>query len=186
VLGPDSLLVDADIGAGCRVLSSVIEGSVLEDGVEVGPFSHLRPGSHVGRGGHVGNFAELKNARLGPNTKVGHFSYVGDARVGEDVNIGAGTITCNFDGARKHRTVIGDRVFIGSDTLLVAPVRVGDGAATGAGSVVNRDVPADHIAVGMPARMLAKGNRSRPRRRKPTQRRTAGTARTDRRSKKSG
>jgi bifunctional UDP-N-acetylglucosamine pyrophosphorylase/glucosamine-1-phosphate N-acetyltransferase len=186
VLGPDSLLVDAEIGAGCRVVSSVIEGSVLEDGVEVGPFSHLRPGSHVGRRAHVGNFAELKNARLGPNTKVGHFSYVGDAQVGEDVNIGAGTITCNFDGARKHRTVIGDRAFIGSDTMLVAPVRVGEGAATGAGAVVNRDVPADHIAVGVPARMLAKGGRQRPQRRKATERRTVGTTRTGRRSKKSG
>ena len=186
VLGPDSLLVDADIGAGCRVLSSVIEGSVLEDGVEVGPFSHLRPGSRVGRGAHVGNFAELKNARLGPNTKMGHFSYVGDAQVGEDVNIGAGTITCNFDGARKHRTIIGDRAFIGSDTLLVAPLRVGDGAGTGAGAVVNRDVPADHIAVGMPARMLAKGDKPRPRRQKPAERRAAGAKRTGRRSKKIG
>lgn len=185
-VGPNSLVLDSDIGEGCRVLSSVIEGSVLEGDVEVGPYSHLRPGTHVGRGTHVGNFAELKNTRVGPNTRIGHFSYVGDAQVGEDVNIGAGTITCNFDGARKHRTLIGDRAFIGSDTMLVAPVRVGDGAATGAGAIVNRDVPADHIAVGMPARMMAKQGRERPRRQKAEDRPPVGAARSGRRSKKSG
>jgi bifunctional UDP-N-acetylglucosamine pyrophosphorylase/glucosamine-1-phosphate N-acetyltransferase len=182
-LGPDSLLVDAEIGAGCRVLSSVVEGSVLEDGIDVGPFSHVRPGSHVGRGAYVGNFAELKNARLGSNTKMGHFGYVGDAEVGEDVNIGAGTITCNFDGARKHRTVIGDRAFVGSDTMLVAPVRLGDDAATGAGAVVNRDVPSEHIAVGMPARMLKRGRKSAPRR-KPTRRAVGATGKGSRSRKR--
>ena len=153
VLGPDAYLLDSRVGARCRVVSSVLEGAVLEDEVEVGPFSHLRPGSYIEQGVHVGNFAEVKNARLGRRTKVGHFSYIGDAQVGADVNIGAGTITCNFDGTRKHRTVIGDKAFIGSDTMLVAPVEVGARSATGAGSVVNHDVPADSLAVGMPARV---------------------------------
>ena len=101
---------------------------------------------------YVGNFAEVKQSRLGRGTKMGHFSYIGDAELGEEVNVGAGSITCNFDGVRKHRTVVGDKVFLGSDTLLIAPVRVGDGSATGAGAVVNRDVPPDTLAVGMPAR----------------------------------
>jgi bifunctional UDP-N-acetylglucosamine pyrophosphorylase/glucosamine-1-phosphate N-acetyltransferase len=153
VLGPDAFLVDSRVGARCRVVSSVVEGAVLEDDVAVGPFSHLRPGSYIEQGAHVGNFAEVKNARLGRRTRMGHFSYVGDAQVGRDVNIGAGAITCNFDGTRKQRTIIGDRAFIGSDTMLVAPVEVGERSATGAGSVVNRDVPPDSLAVGAPARI---------------------------------
>ena len=152
-LGPDTFLADSRVGARCRVVSSVLEGAVLEDDVEVGPFSHLRPRSYIERGTHIGNFAEVKNARLGRRTKMGHFSYVGDARVGRDVNIGAGAITCNFDGTRKHRTIIGDGSFIGSDTMLVAPVEVGERSATGAGSVVNHDVPPDSLAVGAPARI---------------------------------
>lgn len=153
VLGPDSLLVDSRVGARCRVVSSVLEGAVLEDNVEIGPFSHLRSGSYIEEGVHIGNFAEVKNARLGRRTKMGHFGYIGDAQVGTDVNIGAGTITCNFDGTRKHRTIIGDGSFIGSDTMLVAPVEVGERSATGAGSVVNHDVPPDSLAVGAPARI---------------------------------
>jgi bifunctional UDP-N-acetylglucosamine pyrophosphorylase/glucosamine-1-phosphate N-acetyltransferase len=122
----------------------------------VGPFSHVRPGSYICQGAHVGNFAEVKNARLGRNTRVGHFSYIGDAVVGDDVNIGAGTITCNYDGVRKSQTIIGDGAFIGSDTMLIAPVEVGRGATTGAGSVVNHDVPPDRLAVGAPARIRHK------------------------------
>jgi bifunctional UDP-N-acetylglucosamine pyrophosphorylase/glucosamine-1-phosphate N-acetyltransferase len=161
-LGPNTLLVDSRVGARCRVVSSVLEGTVLEDDVEAGPFSHLRPGSYIEQGVHIGNFAEVKNARLGRRTKMGHFSYIGDARVGRDVNIGAGAITCNFDGTRKHRTIIGDRAFIGSDTMLVAPVEVGERSATGAGSVVNRDVPPDSLAVGAPARIRPRrGRRSK-------------------------
>jgi bifunctional UDP-N-acetylglucosamine pyrophosphorylase/glucosamine-1-phosphate N-acetyltransferase len=110
---------------------------------------------------HIGNFAEVKNARLGRRTRMGHFSYLGDAQVGRDVNVGAGTITCNFDGKRKHRTVIGDGAFIGSDTMLVAPVEVGARSATGAGSVVNHDVPTDSLAVGMPARIRRRRTRAR-------------------------
>jgi bifunctional UDP-N-acetylglucosamine pyrophosphorylase/glucosamine-1-phosphate N-acetyltransferase len=153
VLGPDTSLTDSQVGARCRVVSSVLEDAVLEDDVDVGPFSHLRSGSYIEQGAHIGNFAEVKNARLGRRTKLGHFSYVGDAQVGGDVNIGAGTITCNFDGTRKHRTIIGDGAFIGSDTMLVAPVEVGKRSATAAGSVVNHDVPPDSLAVGSPARI---------------------------------
>ncbi|MGB6895926.1 MAG: bifunctional UDP-N-acetylglucosamine diphosphorylase/glucosamine-1-phosphate N-acetyltransferase GlmU [Dehalococcoidia bacterium] len=152
-IGPNSIVRDSSLGARCRIVASVVAGATLEEEVEVGPYSHLRPGSYLCRGVHVGNLAEVKNARLGPNTKMGHFSYIGDAEVGADVNIGAGTITCNFDGVRKQRTVIGDGAFIGSDTMLVAPVTVGRGARTGAGSVVNRDVPAGSTAVGAPARV---------------------------------
>ncbi len=160
VVGPDSRLVDSAIGPGCRVVSSVVEQSTLEDGVSVGPFSHLRGGAHIGSGVHIGNFAEVKNSRLGRGVKMGHFSYIGDADVGENANIGAGTITCNFDGANKHRTVIGDGAFIGSDTMLVAPVTVGERARTGAGSVVNHDVPPDTLAVGVPARIRRKREKS--------------------------
>ncbi len=155
-IGPSSQISDSVLGARCRVLSSVIEGATLEDDVDVGPFSHLRAGSHICKGAHIGNFAEVKNARLGRNTSVGHFSYIGDAQVGDDVNIGAGTITCNYDGVRKNRTIIGDGAFIGSDTMLIAPVEVGPRATTGAGSVINHDVPAGSLAVGAPARVRRK------------------------------
>jgi bifunctional UDP-N-acetylglucosamine pyrophosphorylase/glucosamine-1-phosphate N-acetyltransferase len=159
VIGPGSQVIDSTLGARCRVDSSVVQQSTLEDSVHVGPFSHLRAGAHICSGVHIGNFAEVKNSRLGRNTKMGHFSYVGDAQVGDDVNIGAGTITCNFDGLRKNRTVIGDGAFIGSDTMLIAPVEVGSGARTGAGSVVNRDVPPNALAVGVPARIRRRKER---------------------------
>jgi len=153
IVGPGSHVVDSTLGDRCRVISSVVEQSTLEKGVDVGPFAHVRAGAHICDGVHIGNYAEVKNSRLGPSTRMGHFSYVGDATVGADVNIGAGTITCNFDGMRKHRTVIGDGAFIGSDTMLVAPVEIGAGARTGAGSVVNHDVPPNALAVGVPARI---------------------------------
>ena len=106
------------------------------------------------RGVHLGNFGEVKDSTLGPGTKMGHFSYIGNAEIGAQVNIGAGTITCNFDGEKKHPTTIGDGAFIGSDTMLVAPVKVGKGARTGAGAVVTKDVPEDSVAVGIPARVI--------------------------------
>jgi bifunctional UDP-N-acetylglucosamine pyrophosphorylase/glucosamine-1-phosphate N-acetyltransferase len=160
VIGPDSRVVDSTVGPACLIVSSIVEQSTLEDNVSVGPFSHLRGGAHICSGVHIGNFAEVKNSRLGRGVKMGHFSYIGDADVGENANIGAGTITCNFDGVNKHRTVIGDGAFIGSDTMLVAPVTVGERARTGAGSVVNHDVPPDALAVGVPARIRRKREKS--------------------------
>jgi bifunctional UDP-N-acetylglucosamine pyrophosphorylase/glucosamine-1-phosphate N-acetyltransferase len=155
VIGPNSYLIDCTVGDDCEVEASVIEQSTLEDHVEMGPFCHLRPSAHLGKGVHLGNFAEVKNSRLGAHTHMGHFSYVGDSDVGEHVNIGAGTITANYDGVRKHRTTILDNAFIGSDTVLRAPVTVGKNAKTGAGAVVTKNVPDNHIAIGIPARMRA-------------------------------
>ncbi len=152
VIGPGTIIKDSTVGDNCVIEASVVEGAVLEEEVRVGPFSHLRPGTHLARGVHIGNFAEVKNSYLGPGTKMNHFSYLGDATVGARVNIGAGTITCNFDGYTKHPTVIEDEAFIGSDTMLVAPVKVGKKAKTGAGSVVTRDVPPGALVYGVPAR----------------------------------
>lgn len=155
-IGPNSQIVDSHIGDHCRVSYSIVEQAQMEDASEVGPFGHLRKGAHLGAGVHMGNFGEVKNSYLGPGTKMGHFSYVGDAQIGADVNIGAGTITCNFDGEKKHATVVGEGVFIGSDTLLVAPVELGPGARTGAGAVVTRNVPPNALVYGVPARPAAK------------------------------
>jgi len=152
-IGPGSIIRDSTIGDGCRVELSVIEQAIMEEGSDIGPFSHLRKGAHLGPGVHIGNFGEVKNSYLGSGVKMGHVSYMGDATVGAKVVIGAGTITCNYDGQRKHRTVIGERAFVGSDTMLVAPVEVGAGAKTGAGSVVTRDVPPGSVAYGVPARV---------------------------------
>ncbi|HEY3290367.1 MAG TPA: bifunctional UDP-N-acetylglucosamine diphosphorylase/glucosamine-1-phosphate N-acetyltransferase GlmU, partial [Anaerolineae bacterium] len=154
VIGPNSLLHHATVGNGCEIKQSVIESAQVDDNADVGPFSHLRSGAHVGAGAHVGNFGEIKQSTLGPNSKMGHFGYLGDATVGADVNIGAGAITCNYDGERKNATTIGDGAFIGSDTLLVAPVEVGARATTGAGAVVTKNVPPDTVAVGLPARVI--------------------------------
>ena len=131
----------------------MLEEATLEDGVKVGPFSHLRPGSYLEAGVHVGNFAEIKESRLGAGVMMGHFGYVGDASVGAGANLGAGMVTCNYDGRDKHRTVIESNAFVGCDTMLVAPVKVGAGAATGAGAVVTADVPPGRLAVGVPARI---------------------------------
>jgi bifunctional UDP-N-acetylglucosamine pyrophosphorylase / glucosamine-1-phosphate N-acetyltransferase len=158
MVGTGSRIVDSVIGERCRIWSSVVESSAVGDDVRVGPWAHLRPGASVGDGAEVGNFAEIKSSSLGRGSKQHHFSYLGDAMVGEHVNIGAGTITCNFDGRQKHRTEIGDGAFIGSDTMLVAPVRVGAGARTGAGSVVTHDVPDGMLAVGVPARLRHPAN----------------------------
>jgi len=156
VIGPNSILVGARVNDGARVISSHVEDAEIGAGVSVGPFSRIRPGTRIEPGAYVGNFAEIKNSTVRAGTHVGHFSYVGDSELGNDVNIGAGTITANFDGKNKHRTVIGDRVKIGSDTVLVAPVTVGDDASTGAGAVVNRDVHAGETVVGVPARPIKK------------------------------
>jgi bifunctional UDP-N-acetylglucosamine pyrophosphorylase/glucosamine-1-phosphate N-acetyltransferase len=125
----------------------VLAESTVGDGAKIGPFAHLRPGSEIGEEAHVGNFVETKKAKLGKGAKANHLTYLGDAEVGEGANIGAGVITCNYDGVNKHRTQIGPRAFVGSDSTLVAPVSVGDGAFIGAGSCITKDVPAGALAV---------------------------------------
>lgn len=141
-IGPNCVLKDCSIGPGTQVFANcVIDGASVGSAARVGPFARLRPDAELADEVHVGNFVEVKKARIGTASKVNHLSYVGDARIGTGVNVGAGTITCNYDGANKHLTVIGDRAFIGSNTALVAPVEVGEGATIGAGSVINRVAP---------------------------------------------
>ena len=152
-IGPNAVIRDSQIGDGCRVTASMLEQAVMGAGADVGPFSHLRPGTRVESGVHLGNFVEVKESRIGAGTLAGHFCYLGDADIGAGVNIGAGAITCNFDGQDKHPTTIGPGAFIGCDTMLVAPVTIGAGAATGAGTVVTKDVPEALLAVGVPARI---------------------------------
>src|SRR5436190_6920147 len=147
------MIVIRTIGALLIVLATIVMTLVVEGGALIGPMSHLRPGSRVGADAEVGNFAELKSTRLGRRVKQHHMSYLGDAELGDDTNVGAGTITANFDGRAKHRTTIGERVFLGVDTMLRAPLTIGDDAKTGAGAVVTKDVPAGKLAVGMPARL---------------------------------
>jgi len=155
-IGPNTIIRNTTLGDRCKVFASVLESAEVEDGVDIGPFAHLRKGAHLAAGVHMGNFGEVKNSYLGPGTKMGHFSYIGDATIASDVNIGAGTITCNYDGKNKHPTIIEEGVFIGSDTMLVAPVKIGEGARTGAGSVVTKDIPPYTLAVGVPARAIRK------------------------------
>lgn len=153
-IGPGTSIDRSVLGNGCIVRNSVVEETTLEDGVHIGPFSHCRPGAYLARNVRMGNFGEVKNSYIGAETDLHHFSYVGDATLGQHVNIGAGTVTCNYDGVKKNHTTIGDGASIGSDTMLIAPVTVGEHAITGAGSVVNRDVPAGAVVAGVPARVL--------------------------------
>jgi bifunctional UDP-N-acetylglucosamine pyrophosphorylase/glucosamine-1-phosphate N-acetyltransferase len=155
-LGPNTIIHDSCVGRNCRVFESTVEHATIEDDVDIGPFGHLRKDAHLARGVHMGNFGEVKSSYLGPGTKMGHFSYIGDAKIGSNVNIGAGTITCNYDGKKKNLTEIETGAFLGSDTMLVAPVKLGEGARTGAGAVVTKDVPPYTLAVGVPARMIKK------------------------------
>ena len=159
-IGPSSIIRDSRIGRGCRVTASALEEATMEDGADIGPFSHLRPGAHLESGVHIGNFVEVKESRFAAGAVMGHFGYVGDAAVGERVNMGAGAITCNYDGKDKHRTTIGAGAFIGCDTMLIAPVSVGDGAYTGAGAVVTRDIPPGRLAVGVPAKIREPNEKS--------------------------
>lgn len=152
-IGPNAVLRDMRVGDRCEIGGSTLEESTVGDDVTVGPYSHVRPGSAIEPGVHLGNYAEVKASRIGARTQIGHFSYIGDADVGTDVNIGAGTITANYDGVDKHRTRIGDGAFIGSDSMLIAPVEVGARARTAAGSVVTHDVPEGTLVVGAPARI---------------------------------
>lgn len=147
-IGPHSLIRDTVIGDDSEVLSHCcIEESRIGKRVQIGPFARLRPGAQLADGAKVGNFVEIKKSQVGPGSKVNHLSYIGDTEIGADVNVGAGTITCNYDGANKHKTVIEDRAFIGSNTALVAPVTVGVGATIGAGSTISKDVPADSLGL---------------------------------------
>jgi len=155
-IGPNAHIRDSQVGNRCIVFMSVMEGATLEDDVDIGPFARLRKGAYLDKGVHMGNFGEVKDSHLGPGVKMGHFSYIGNAQIGANTNIGAGTITCNYDGKQKHLTEIGENAFIGSDTMLVAPLKLGDRARTGAGSVVTKNVPDDTLAVGMPARVIKK------------------------------
>lgn len=160
LIGPNSVIEDTQIGDRCTIKASFIEGAVLDDDVDMGPLSHIRPGSHIGPHVHLGNFAEVNRSTLETGVKQGHFSYIGDATVGENVNIGAGTITANYGdkraepGTRKHKTKVGANTKLGSDTMLVAPVNVGADVVTGAGAVVTKDLPDGAVAVGVPARIV--------------------------------
>lgn len=145
---PNTRIVDSHIGNGVLIKdSTVIESSLIKDDAVIGPFAHLRPGSVIGRSCKIGNFVEIKKSVIGSRTKAAHLTYLGDAEIGNNVNIGAGTITCNYDGKEKHRTIIEDEVFIGSDTQIVAPLRIGRGAYVGAGSTITEDVPPQSLAL---------------------------------------
>jgi bifunctional UDP-N-acetylglucosamine pyrophosphorylase / glucosamine-1-phosphate N-acetyltransferase len=154
VIGPSADLLDTVVGEGARVEHSVGRGAQVGEGASVGPYAFLRPGTVLGPAVKVGAYCEVKNTRVGRGSKVPHLSYVGDAEIGENANLGAGTITANYDGVKKNRTSIGDGAFTGVNTNLIAPVTIGDGAYLGAGSVVNKDIPPGKLAVGMPARVI--------------------------------
>ena len=155
-LGPDTIIENSQVGSGCRILASYLESATLEDQVKMGPFCHLRPGAYLAKGVKMGNFGEVKGSYLGEGVHMGHFSYIGDAQIGAHTNIGAGTITCNYDGTHKYKTEIGENAFIGSDTMLVAPLKIGARGRTGAGAVVTHDVADDETVVGVPARKFVK------------------------------
>jgi acetyltransferase-like isoleucine patch superfamily enzyme len=153
-----TVIENCTLGNGVLIRPScMLEDSTVADGAEIGPFSHLRPGCEIGENAHVGNFVELKKARLGKGAKANHLTYLGDAEIGEGSNIGAGTITCNYDGVDKHVTRVGKGVFVGSDSTLVAPISVGDGAYIGAGSCITKDVPSDALAVARSRQITREG-----------------------------
>lgn len=153
-IGPQVRIIDSSVAAGAVITFAVVRGSTIGAGASVGPFASLRPGTTLERGARAGTFVETKKTTIGEDSKVNHLAYLGDATIGKGVNVGAGTITCNWDGTTKHETVIDDDAYIGSDTMLVAPTHIGKRAATGAGSVVRGDVPDDALAVGAPARII--------------------------------
>ena len=153
-IGPNCEITNSSIGPSCIIRSSTIESTMIHDNVSIGPYSHIREGSVLYEDVSIGNYVEIKNSTLGRGTKSGHHCYLGDSDIGSNVNIGAGTITCNYDGEQKHRTTIKDNAFIGSDTKLVAPVTIGKQSITGAGSIVTKDIPDFAKGVGSPARIL--------------------------------
>ena len=155
-IGPNSMVRDCTIGDGVTVNASQLNESRVDDGVKIGPFAYIRPNCHVGANVKVGDFVELKNSDIGAGTKISHLTYVGDSDVGQRVNFGCGTVTVNYDGATKFRTTIGDDAFIGCNTNLVAPVKVGDGAYTAAGSTITNEVPADSLAIARSVQVVKK------------------------------
>jgi bifunctional UDP-N-acetylglucosamine pyrophosphorylase/glucosamine-1-phosphate N-acetyltransferase len=169
ILGRTTIGADCRIGAGSIVENSElgdevfiapftsIADSKVEGGAQIGPFARLRKGNRVGAGAHIGNFVELKNTQFGGGAKASHLAYLGDSEIGEQTNIGAGTITCNYDGAKKHRTRIGKKVFVGSNSTLVAPIDIGDGSYIGAASVITEPVPADALALGRARQVIKEG-----------------------------
>lgn len=146
-IGPGAYIKDTEVGSEAKILYAVAQGAKVQAGAVVGPYCYLRPGAQLKNKAKAGSFVEIKNSTVGEHSKVPHLSYIGDAVIGKNVNIGAGSITCNFDGQRKHRTVIEDNAFIGSDTMLIAPVKIGQGAVTGASSAITKDVPPESLAV---------------------------------------
>ena len=156
IIGPNSIVASSKIGDNCNIGSSSVNDSIVCNNVEIGPFSNVRNNSYLDDGVHLGTSAEVNRSRLGKGTKSSHFSYIGDALIGKQVNIGAGTITCNYDGKNKNKTIIGDGAFIGSDTMLIAPVKIGDKSSTGAGSVVIDDVDDGSRVVVVPAKSIPK------------------------------
>ncbi|MDD4005115.1 MAG: bifunctional UDP-N-acetylglucosamine diphosphorylase/glucosamine-1-phosphate N-acetyltransferase GlmU [Elusimicrobiaceae bacterium] len=158
MIGPNCHITDCELADGVEIkFSSVLLESRIGQGCSIGPFSHIRPGCELAQNAHVGNFSELKKAKIGAGSKVNHLSYIGDAEIGSGVNIGAGTITCNYDGVGKHKTVLGDRVFVGSNTNLVAPVTVAEGAHIAAGSTITDDVPAEALAIARARQVVKEG-----------------------------
>jgi len=156
LIGPRTTLADSTVDDGCEIRESIVENSVVKSGCTIGPYSHLRPSSVLADDVHVGNYAEVKNSYVGKGTQIGHFSYIGDAKLGNHVNIGAGVVTCNFDGKDKNQTRIGDDSFVGSGSMLVAPVTIGTKCIVGAGSVVTRNIPDGITAYGNPAKAQPK------------------------------
>jgi bifunctional UDP-N-acetylglucosamine pyrophosphorylase/glucosamine-1-phosphate N-acetyltransferase len=156
VIGPNTMIENSRIGKNGRIIWSVVEQASVSDSVSIGPFSHIRKGTLVEDNVKIGNFSEIKKSRIGANSKVSHFSYLGDADIDVNVNIGAGVVTCNYDGDKKHDTLIEKDTFVGSGTMLIAPVKVGRGSVTGAGSVVNKDVLPNSLVVGVPAKQINK------------------------------
>jgi bifunctional UDP-N-acetylglucosamine pyrophosphorylase/glucosamine-1-phosphate N-acetyltransferase len=157
-IGANTVLKNVTIGKGVQIKPNcVLEGAVIKDNAVVGPFARIRPDSIIEAGAHIGNFVEIKNSHIGEGSKINHLSYVGDAEVGKQVNIGAGTITCNYDGANKHKTIIGDEVFVGSNCALVAPITIGAGATLGAGSVISKDAPAKELTVARAKQVTVAG-----------------------------
>ena len=148
ILTNGTYIVDSTIGEGAVITHSIIEESQLADGVTVGPYAHIRPDSELARNVHIGNFVEVKGSKIGENSKSGHLTYLGNADIGNNVNIGAGTITVNYDGQNKFKTIIGDNAFVGSHSTLIAPLEVGDNALTAAGSTITKNVPKDSVAIG--------------------------------------